>query len=295
MKFIKYIIGASFLLLLACDKISGPYTRFSENDDSVDPSICPRPVFTDRASPVRKVLIEDFTGFLCPNCPTGAAEAKRLKNLYPGQVLVMAVHTGQFAIPDPSEGYSQDFRTPTGDAIAAFYQITAFPNGLISRTPYRSTTVLYYDTWAAAIDSLTHLTPDMDIQIINEMDTASKKLCTHIQTRFLKTTQKQLMLAVYLIEDSIHTKQKNNNPSIGTRPEMADYTQLHVLRKAINSTWGSVIATTSDTMKVDKKVYRSYSLVLDASWKPKHCAVIAFVYDANSKAILQAEEKMVME
>jgi len=295
MRVLKIIIFISFTLILACDKIKEPYVRFTETDDSVDPSICPRPVFTERATPVKKVLLEDFTGFLCPNCPTGAKEARALMTQYGEQLIVLAVHTGEFAVPDPSEGYPQDFRTSTGDALAAFFQVLAFPNGLVSRTSFRSNTVLYYDTWAAAVDSLTHIAPDLDIQIINEYDSVSHKLCSHIQTRFLKKSQKQLMLAVYLMEDSIHTKQKNNNPTIGTRPEIADYVQMHVLRKAVNSTWGSVISTTSDTLNVNDKINRSYSLILDSSWKSEHCSVIAFVYEANNKAIIQAEEHKVME
>lgn len=295
MKTLKYFIFISLTLFLSCDKVSGPYIRYSETDDSVNPSICPRPTFTDRTNPVKKVLIEDFTGFLCPNCPSGAAEGKRLKGIYGEQLVLLAIHTGEFAVPDMSEGYYQDFRTSTGDAIAAYYNIVAMPNGIVNRTPYRSGTVMFYDLWERAVDSLSHLTPDLDLQIINEYDSASRKLCTHLQTRFLKTSRQRLFLAVYLMEDSIHTKQKNNNLSIGTRPEIADYTQMHVLRKAINSTWGSVITTDSDTLAVNDKVNRSYAITLDNSWKPKHCAVVAFVYDANTKAIIQAEEQKVFE
>jgi len=295
MKVIKIFIFISFTLILACDKISEPYSRFSETDDSVDPSVCPRPVFTDMVSPVKKVLLEDFTGFFCPNCPTGAKEAKRLKDLYGDQLVLLAIHTGVFAKPDPSDGYTQDLRTSTGDVLATSFLIDAFPNGMVSRTPYRSKTVIYYDTWAAAVDSLVHLTPDLDIQLINEYDSSSRKLCTHIQTRFLKSSQKQLMLAVYLMEDSIHTKQKNNNPTIGTRPEIADYVQMHVLRKAVNSTWGSIISTPADTMNINDKVNRSYSIILDSSWNPEHCSVVAFVYEANNKAVIQAEERKAME
>lgn len=292
---IKYLIFASLLLLFACDKIEEPYLRFSETDDSVDPSVCPRPVFTDRVNPVQKVLIEDFTGFLCPNCPTGAAEAKRLKGIHGEQLILLAVHTGEFAIPDPMQGFTQDFRTVTGDAIAAYYQIVSFPNGMVSRTPYRGSTVMFYDMWEGAIDSLTNLTPEIDLQIINEYDSASRKLCTHLQARFLQVTRKQLFLAVYLMEDSIHTKQKNNNPMIGSRPEIADYTQMHVLRKAVNSTWGSLILSAGDTMQVNDKINRSYAITLDNLWNAKHCTVVAFVYDANSKAILQVEEKKSIE
>ena len=47
-----------------------------------------RPFITDYnayINPEKKVLIEDFTGHLCPNCPGAAEELKAIQDIYPNQ------------------------------------------------------------------------------------------------------------------------------------------------------------------------------------------------------------------
>ena len=48
----------------------------------------------------RNVLLEEFTGQMCPNCPEGAREAHRLQENNPGMVIV-SIHAGGFAAGTP--------------------------------------------------------------------------------------------------------------------------------------------------------------------------------------------------
>src|SRR5688500_18814574 len=49
----------------------------------------------------RKILIEDFTGHFCQNCPAAAEMVDSLSNAYPGQVIGVGVHIDFFAEPCP--------------------------------------------------------------------------------------------------------------------------------------------------------------------------------------------------
>ena len=68
---------------------------------------------------IRKVLLEDYTGFKCVNCPAAAHEAHLLQEFYGDQMVVMGVHAGYYAEPDGSGNYTTDLTTTTGDALNA--------------------------------------------------------------------------------------------------------------------------------------------------------------------------------
>ena len=73
------------LLLSACDEIAPPY---KQSGGVV--------VVTGE----QKVLIEDFTGFRCGNCPSAAETADNLYKAYKGKIIVIGIHSGPtFASP----------------------------------------------------------------------------------------------------------------------------------------------------------------------------------------------------
>jgi len=100
------------------------------------------------------------------------------------------------------------------------------------------------------------------------------------------------MLSVYIIEDSIQAAQKNDKPEIGPSPDWFDYYHNHVLRGAVNTPWGSLVPN-SPFLK-DSTHITSFKYYLNENWKAKHCHVVAFIYDANTKVILQAVETKVI-
>ena len=104
------------LLLFGCDYVDAPYTVAGPNGCTVT-----QPDFTPRAAPVRKVLVEEFTGHRCGNCPRGAETITNLQNTNGEQVIGIAHHTynlPQFTEPlandtiaNPELHYLYDFRT----------------------------------------------------------------------------------------------------------------------------------------------------------------------------------------
>ena len=84
----------------ACDKI--------DSDNFIDGEIIVQPEDIDR-----KILIEDFTGHKCQNCPDAAAEIHNIQNTFPNQVVAIAIHAGYFSEPNPPQApyLTTDFRT----------------------------------------------------------------------------------------------------------------------------------------------------------------------------------------
>ena len=83
----KHITLLSIILIItSCDVKEGPFI----ND------------YNSYVNPDKKVLIEDFTGHLCPNCPDAARELDAIRNIYDDQVIGMAIHVSSFAKPYPT-------------------------------------------------------------------------------------------------------------------------------------------------------------------------------------------------
>ena len=121
----KYITLLSIILIItSCDVEEGPF--INDYDSYVNPD--------------KKVLIEDFTGHTCQNCPDAARELDAISAIYPDQIIGMAIHVGSFAKPTPIIGapYDYDFRTNSGDVVDnAFGNISeALPRGMINRAGY---------------------------------------------------------------------------------------------------------------------------------------------------------------
>lgn len=49
----------------------------------------------------RTVLIEDFTGQNCPNCPTATTVVENLEHFYSGHVIAVAIHSGMLGMGTP--------------------------------------------------------------------------------------------------------------------------------------------------------------------------------------------------
>ena len=98
----------------ACDKVSAPYKEVVIHDTGA-----------------RKVLVEDYTGAKCGNCPRASKEIYNLKAVYGDNLIIMAIHAGGFAEPYPygmlpanPTFFATDFRTPEGTNLDTDFGIS---------------------------------------------------------------------------------------------------------------------------------------------------------------------------
>jgi hypothetical protein len=241
---------------------------------------------------VRKVLIEDYTGHTCGNCPEAALAIEQIKGLSFGdQVVPVAVHAGFFAWTSGSL-YSTNFQTATGTTYDNFFGISAVgnPNGMVNRMDYNTSHIKPHGSWSTIVSGIVNTDPDVNIEINNTYDSNTKQLITNVETKFLNSMNGTYKLVVLLIEDSIVAPQKNYalpSPSNDTF-----YVHRHVLRDVINTAWGDTVGTgTISAGLVTPKNYVYNGLASNSSWKPNKCYVVAYVYDVSNYRVIQAEEK----
>lgn len=278
MKKTIYILAVIGLIIGGCDKIEEPYL-----------------VKTDGSSPapgekVRKIILEEFTGHTCNNCPEATFLANDLKQVFGEQLILLSIHAGDLAKPGNAP-YEAEYRTSTGTALYNFFQFEFVPIGMVNRTPYGGGIALYKDIWEPAIQELVDLPPEAYIEIENTYNENTRDLEIHVHAEFLADLSKKCNLSVFIIESGIVSAQKNDNPSIGDTPNWLDYEHMHMLRSSLNGTWGDELV---DQPTAGIIITKDYAVTLNSAWEAANCAIIALILDAESNEVLQAEEMHIL-
>lgn len=117
----------------------------------------------------RVILLEEFTGHLCVNCPEATLLAHDLKQSYGSKLLLLSIHAGSLAEPSAAP-YERNFLTTPGTAIYNQFDPIGVPTGMVNRTEYSGSVVLFKDGWEPAIQALIDLPQQASIGIHVELD-----------------------------------------------------------------------------------------------------------------------------
>ena len=295
-KIVVLIFYSVFLLLIvACDKIEGSKLEalIVAPIDSAEIGI----VSTDtNFSTVKKVLVEDYTGHTCGNCPEAALVIDGLLEMpLKTQIVPMAIHAGSFAEPQPPK-YSNDFRTPVGTELDIRFRISAFgnPNGLIDRVGFPTNThISAFTTWQTKIEQRIILPAPLYLAIKNTFYSDSKKIQTEIKSNIITTLSGDYRMSVFLIEDSVISDQKDYSlpPAIN---HVKNYIHKHMFRTSFNGTYGDDIASNpSGTASNPIQFKKEYTLDYSEKWNKKNLYVVAFVYNKETYEVIQAEYRKI--
>lgn len=284
--FAALFLFSAFVLFLSCDKVKPPYMKVNDITD------CPVPVFPDDTHHVKTLLLEDFTGHLCINCPEAAHYVHQIKQTHGEKIVVLSIHAGGTADPNSTGNYTLDLRPSAGlgDELYNHFAIPANPRAMFNRELIGGNRNFGgSSSWPGLVDQVIAGQPELFIQIINNYDSASRKLCTHVKPTFLTSTSATLKLVVMIAEDSITGYQKNSIAAYGPTPDITNYTFNDVLRASFNGAFGENLA--SPGTSAGSSLIKSYKMMLDQNWTARHCKIVAYIYNADTEVILQAAEK----
>ena len=270
------------VFVFSCDDIEGPFIE-ETNTECGDASL---PV------PIRQILIEEFTGHKCGYCPGGDEEIEQLKELYCDHVIPVSIHTGVFANTNSSGKYTYDFRTDDGSAIGEYYNPTEFPSALINRKEHNGGLILEDTYWLTTVSELLEQEPVLDIDIQSVYNSGSRSLEVDIDVIFIEAMNDNLMLSVYFIEDSIVSWQKDYSLEIGQQ-DVELYPHNHVLRDALNGAWGDEIL--NGQISANDVKSKSFEYIVNNEWVVDKSSIVAFVYRNESKEVLQASQKYILQ
>lgn len=231
------------LLTYSCSQISE-----SERFIAVEP-----------ATVKRAVLIEEFTGQRCVNCPNAATEIARIQQSYGENVIAVAIHSGPLAI------FSRDqvtgLRTELGDTYYNYWGVEEEPSALINRKGG----VVRLNQWQAMIHDQLQLQTPLSLKVVCQNRTTDG---IGIQVSVHSSAPYRGKLQLWLTEDQVVAPQLMPDGTMN-----AEYVHQHVLRTAVNGDWGDDIELEAgETKDVHFEVTPSLDLNI------AQVSVVAFVY-----------------
>ena len=236
----------------------------------------------------RIVLIEEFTGASCVNCPAGSEEVEHLLQLYPANLVAIGVHSNFLA--GPAKAGDSVLITPGANAIES-YLGTWFgkPEASINRRKFsdqnytRITTAV--STWRGYVEELLNEEQNAELSISRNFDAQTRLLEITVTGTLLKAHNGPLHCHVGITESGIVAAQKSNSGLIDP------YTHNHVLRKLLSHVEGDVLEANP---QIGTSYSKKYSFALPPKttwWDEDNCDIFAFVSgDKSNKEILQAAQ-----
>ena len=234
----------------------------------------------------RKVLVEEFTGVRCVNCPAGASELANLQAIYGDRLVVVSIHAGDFSMPYSDSQF--DFRTPQGSELEQFLGAPlGYPSAVVNRKMFSGQQSLQVgrSAWSGLIAAETKAASAANLGIQKTYNTATREFKLTIKVLLNdKTLANDVNLTAMLTEDNIMDTQET--PS-GKR---SDYTHRHVLR--------SVVSGSAKGSKLDLSATTDVNLTgkLAPNWRAENCRLVIVLHrnTAATKEVLQvAEVKLV--
>ncbi|MCL1868725.1 MAG: Omp28 family outer membrane lipoprotein [Paludibacter sp.] len=243
----------------------------------------------------KTVLLEDFTGVYCSNCPRAAATAAGLQDALNEQLTVVSIHAGVFA--------TDSFRTTAGDAYRQFFYPTdeSYPAGMISRTKQQGDKYVEVNDakWAALIinrlnslGSANSQIPNVKLNLTADYNQTDSSFVVNSSVTAHSQPKNALKLQLWLTESGIVSYQAGEG---GGR----NYKHNHVLRDAINGIWGEDISVnTNETVNyICEKYFLSQlntTLSPRNSGKPENMHIVGFIYDNLTKEVIDVKEIFLM-
>lgn len=220
------------------------------------------------------VLIEDFTGMNCINCPNAAETIKQIQNTYGAdKVIAVAVH-GEMP------GLSGPLANALGTEYYNHWGVETLPIGMVDRQGLQN-----YTSWMAKVNErLTAQVTPLSLSLENTFFN-SEGTSLFVEVDALASAELDAKLQVWITESNIKGFQKMPDGSFNF-----NYVHNHVLRDAVNGYWGESITLEAG---VKQTITYAYELPAGEEWKLENLAVVAFVY--NDSGVIQATEKVFAE
>ncbi len=205
----------------------------------------------------RNVVLEEFTGIYCGYCPDGHLRAQQLYDANPSDVVVVNIHTGGYADPDPGD---PDFRTNYGSALANQSGLCGYPAGTINREYFPN----YYQTdqnnqpcgtdptaqsrgtWDDTGDMVLGQSSAVNVAGQATLDLTTGVLTVVVEAYYTgNATSSTNKLTVAVMESNVEGPQSGSSGNPSQVLPNGNYNHQHMLRHFMDGQWGTTISSTS--------------------------------------------------
>lgn len=229
----------------------------------------------------RNVLVEEFTGQRCTNCPDAHAALAALSEQYGSNLVVVGIHAGSFGVADgaipgfvglkTTEG--QQYADRWGDLDKVGYPIAGFDRRG-DASPLNS------GDWSTLIYNEIGRPANLDIELSAHLTAANE---IEINTTLNPYDELKGKLQLWVVEDSIVSFQINHGTTV------RNYVHNHVFRSSANGTMGEDV-----DLHIQMPVKNTCTIPVKDEWNTNHLHIVAFVYN-DAEGVLQAQKAEVVK
>ena len=237
----------------------------------------------------QRVLLTEFTGFKCVNCPDAADVAHTLLESYPENVVVVAMHPEGNSFTDPGTDTDNDYRCSAAQTYYAAFggtTVTPFPKGVINWKKMNGMYMNDYMLWTAAVTKEMQEEKGYGVSIKSIGDAAAQSTSITVTVNNLGGDITNPNLVLLVTEDNIIGKQSSHEE------EIEEYEHNHVLRTTITDVWGDAL-TLEDGATVEKQY--AFGGFDDNGWVMNNCNIVAVLIDPDTKEVLNCAEVPVID
>lgn len=262
-------------------------------------------------TPVKRIVLEEFTGHSCVNCPQGIVAIENLQKLYGDQIIPIAVkgYGGNDPLGLPVMDYSD------------FLGMKAAPSGRFNRGPvempmvavdmdYRFSGAGLADEngepikcWMDVVGEMFETPAECEISAVAVVDDNDGQL--HIKSTVrsaLNMTGQSLSVFAVLLEDQLLGVQLNgmytvNDPDLGEWGAGGIYGKSNVVYNAdhvARATYGKTFNGTSGLIPAKLTAGREYTASLAGEWPSdlikvmENCHVVVMLIDSNTGLVVNS-------
>jgi hypothetical protein len=317
--FLSIVISSA---LVSCDKVENAYPENAVSN-SLDWSLYPDgdsahyynaglwPTFAANSNTLRNVLIEDFTGHQCVNCPNSTANMEQLIATNPTRVFGVAIHAGANGLSGfqiANSELPEIFYCDEGLEIGLYFgqnmagsSFVGNPAFNVNRTKANNQFTSGAGSAIANKTSTCLAAPlKVNIQAVTNYFPSTRGLFLHTEVDKIDAgLTSDLAVVVYVIEDSLVAKQlitptldPDGSPGDPDTPDgvVEEYVHRDIMRGTIDGrTFGKTL--TAADLGSNGKYFLSYSYKLPSQYEAENMKLYIYVYDKTTMEIYQVIEK----
>lgn len=208
-------------------------------------------------NPQRAVLIEEFTGQQCTNCPDGHRALQEISASLGDSVIAVGIHASSLAMNPP-----RGMKTETGEEYYKAVGSPALPSAVINM----QTSPLQIPQWGSSINQIIMTPTPYTVKAHTSVNSTDNTF--DIEVAFSASEDFTGKLLVWVVENDIVAYQLDNGVGIN------NYVHNHVFRASANGTWG---------VDVDLKAHSpqkvSYKVPIQSNWNMDNVYAVAFLYN----------------
>ncbi|MCF8330991.1 MAG: Omp28-related outer membrane protein [Bacteroidales bacterium] len=244
----------------------------------------------------KNVILEEFTGIHCGYCPDGHKISNTIMASNPGDVFVINIHTGGYAVPSGNE---PDFRTSFGSAIDGQADVAGYPAGTVNRHLFAgmsqaSGTAMSRGDWQTASNQILGETSYANMAMDATINLQTRELTVNVQLYFTGSgAPTSVNLNIAVIQDSIPGPQSGASANPSQVLPNGDYNHMHMLRHLITGQWGEIIDTTAQGTLIQRQY--TYTIPADINSVPmelNNLNVVGFIAEGQQEIITGAKAGM---